>query len=204
MSVMCLRGWMHVALTLSLTSLAACESSVPVPKTSVAKTRFGVACPPGTRWIETHDSDGTGLESYETCILPNNEAHGPVAGLMTSGTRVEGRYDRAQMTGVWRAFNPKTGALLGSFTMANGNGIESQWYPAGQLLSRGEMRASKPHGAWTYYLRDGKLALTEIYDNGTLVSHVGKHPLGEMLDPADRCPAKPSEADCKKEGCCGE
>jgi hypothetical protein len=154
-----------------------------------------IVCPEGAKVDEMGDACGHVIG----CIGPDGKLEGPAAE-MTEGTRSDGRYEHGLPTGTWRVTDPKTGRLLGAYTLDHGEGVERRWWPTGELLWEGRVHAGSPDGAWRFFAKDGTVTRTEEWKDGKLVREEGPPLCAELVDTMDKCPDQWSPTDLE-DGC---
>lgn len=126
------------------------------------------------------------------CVRPNGTRHGPFTTLFPNDTieirgsfrdgvldgawtrlhangaiAEDGRYAGGRKDGAWKQLST-SGALLGEYTLANGTGVEKQWYETGALYSERSLKDGVPHGPHKVFAPDGTQVIAARYDAGKL------------------------------------
>jgi antitoxin component YwqK of YwqJK toxin-antitoxin module len=83
--------------------------------------------------------------------------------------KIEGTYNKGLFNGRWMYFDPD-GNLTGIGEFKDGKGRQRAWYGNGNLKRVVPYNDNLKHGTEIWYLEDGKIEKTLVYEMGQLVS----------------------------------
>ncbi len=171
-------------------TVVAKPTAMPVATPAPAKSRL--TCPTGTNAVSqwafevganvpayfctssTGEQNGPFIVLYPggataiTGTQQTDELHGAWHRFAADGTELEsGVFDHGSKDGVWQQWST-TGALLGSYTMAHGTGVERLWSDDGRLIRERTLVDGIADGPASTFGPTGTPLITENFKHGVL------------------------------------